>query len=64
MRPESPEERLTRLCDLLDIDLLAEQAFACRYLASHGYDFCVHFGYENAVDKAVAHYVEGLEASW
>jgi hypothetical protein len=44
------------VCRMLGIQLTPMQAMACRYLEMFGYRFCVDFGYDNAVQKAEAHF--------
>ena len=41
---------------LLNLSLTTDQIRACRYLERQGQSFCVHFGYENAVEKAREHW--------
>jgi len=41
---------------LLDLKLLPHTLAACLYLESHGFRFCVDFGYQNATEKARAHW--------
>lgn len=43
-----------RICTRMGLDLSPRQHRACAYLERHGYQFLVHFGYENAPDKANA----------
>lgn len=40
----------------LGLKLPPEVVRACLYLERAGFVFCVHFGYDNAVDKARAHW--------
>ena len=48
--------RVSETCRMLDLRLPPYQYFACLYLESHGFKFCVDFGYDNAVDKARKHW--------
>lgn len=41
---------------LLDLDIPDDKNFACLYLESHGFKFCVNYGYDNAVEKAREHW--------
>jgi hypothetical protein len=43
-------------CRWMGIELKPYVAFACEYLESHGFRFCIDFGYGNAVEKARAHW--------
>lgn len=44
----------------LGITLTAEQELACRYLEAWGFQFYVHFGYVNAIEKAEEHQLQLL----
>ena len=43
-------------CRQLGLTLTPEQWRACRYLERQGQRFCIDFGYDNAVEKARAHW--------
>jgi hypothetical protein len=43
-------------CRLLGIRLSAAQHRACSYLERAGQQFCVEFGYSNAIEKAREHW--------
>lgn len=42
----------------LDLSLTTEQLHAAAYLERFGQRFCCEFGYENAVEKARAHWLQ------
>lgn len=39
---------------MLDLELTLEQHIACAFLEGRGLRMLIHFGYENAVEKAQA----------
>lgn len=41
---------------LIGHELSPAQHRACKYLERHGYSLGIHFGYNNAVDKAREHW--------
>lgn len=43
-------------CRMLGIDLKPYVLHACEYLESHGFRFCIDFGYGNATEKAREHW--------
>lgn len=43
-----------RTCKLLKLKTTFTVDEACRFLEAHGQQFCVDFGTENAIDKALA----------
>lgn len=43
-----------RICRLIGMAMTGAERYACEYLERHGLRFCVHFGRDNAIDKAAA----------
>ena len=49
------------ICLRLGIVLNKQQRIACRYLEENGFEFCLDYGYSNAVNLAVDHCLRRME---